>query len=254
MKESVNLSAFTEIVVNYACRSGQLRSSCDVLNELHDATAHHLPMLSVFGAARLPLKSGDWDSLKLGKSVFIHGSVSKGLWEEYQSLAHGKFRPVMFLAASSMATYTWTEIRRKFQPIGVDNWLYDLATKHGIRDGLTCPVGGRWAFVFWSRQELSNILTEPIRIVLYAAASFAALRLNQLAEADPTITEQVQLTARELAILRLASMGAQIHETAKALEIGEETVRSHLKKAQNKLGASNRTQAVALALRKSLIP
>jgi DNA-binding CsgD family transcriptional regulator len=36
--------------------------------------------------------------------------------------------------------------------------------------------------------------------------------------------------------------------------LGEETVRSHLKKAQAKLGACTRTHAVAQAIRRRLIP
>jgi DNA-binding CsgD family transcriptional regulator len=57
-----------------------------------------------------------------------------------------------------------------------------------------------------------------------------------------------------LAVLRLISAGAQLHEVAQELELGEETVRSHLKKAQSKLGVRNRAQAVAEALRQNLIP
>ena len=141
------------------------------------------------------------------------------------------------------------------QPIGVDKSSYELALKHGMRDGLTCPVGGRWVVGFWSRKELSNVLTQPIRILLFAAASFAALRLEQLVDLDSTrFGPRGQLTPRELAVLRLASMGAQSSEVAKALDIGAETVRSHLKKAQTKLGVRNRTQAVAEALRQKLIP
>lgn len=45
--------------------------------------------------------------------------------------------------------------------------------------------------------------------------------------------------------LALGLNGRQTAEIAKALELGEETARSHLKKAQGKLGARNRTQAVA---------
>jgi LuxR family quorum sensing-dependent transcriptional regulator len=41
---------------------------------------------------------------------------------------------------------------------------------------------------------------------------------------------------------------------ARALGLGEETIRSHLKKAQTKLGARSRTHAVAEALRQNLIP
>ena len=64
------------------------------------------------------------------------------------------------------------------QPI--DTWSYDLAFKHGMRDGLTCPVGERWAISFWSREELSSIVTRPMRIMMCATISFAALRLDQL--------------------------------------------------------------------------
>jgi DNA-binding CsgD family transcriptional regulator len=54
--------------------------------------------------------------------------------------------------------------------------------------------------------------------------------------------------------LRLISTGAQFREVAQELCLGEETVRSHLKKAQAKLGARSRTQAVAEAMRQQLIP
>jgi DNA-binding CsgD family transcriptional regulator len=221
---------------------------------LHAVTTRHLP-LSVLGAVRFPMKSGDWESIRIGKSAFLHKSVPEGWWEEYHALARGKFRPMLFLAASSMAMHTWTEVRRLFQPIGVDKWTYDLALKHGIRDGLSCPVGGRWVVAFWSRKELSNIVTRPMRIMIGAAASYAALRLEQLADSDPNlIGSHVHLTARELATLRLVSTGAQFREVAEALGLGEETVRSHLKKAQSKLGARSRAHAVAEALRQHLIP
>jgi DNA-binding CsgD family transcriptional regulator len=108
---------------------------------------------------------------------------------------------------------------------------------------------------FWSRNELSTIMTQPLRIMISAAASVAALRLNQLVDPDAHMFGQhAQLTPRELAVLRLVSTGGRSSDVAKALGLGEETVRSHMKKAQNKLGARSRTQAVAEALRQHLIP
>jgi DNA-binding CsgD family transcriptional regulator len=255
--EANQSAAFTDLqtrLMGYADRIDELRSPHDVLEELHAVTTRHLP-LSVLGAARFPLKSGDWSSIQLGKLAFLHKSVPEGWWEEYSTLSLGKFRPMLFLAASSMAMHTWTEVRRMFQPIGIDNWTYDLALKHGMRDGLTCPVGGRWVLAFWSSKELSNIVTRPMRIVIGAATSFAAQRLEQLAEPDPNrVGPHVHLTARELTVLRLVATGAPFREVAEELGLGEETVRSHLKKAQARLGARNRTQAVAEALRQHLIP
>ena len=95
-------------LVDYAGHVDELRSPGEVLNELHAVTTRGLP-LRVLGAVCLPVKSGDWDALQLGKSAFLHDSVPKGWWEEYEALAPGKFRPGLFLAAFSMASHTWTE-------------------------------------------------------------------------------------------------------------------------------------------------
>src|SRR5262249_2856288 len=150
---------------------------------------------------------------------------------------------------------TWTEVRRLFDPIGVDRWVYDLALKHGIRDGLTCPVGGRWVVMFWSGRVLSNVLTQPDRIMIFAAANFAALRLEQLSGPDTDrIGTHTRLTNRELAVLRSLSTGGQTRDIAEPLGLGEETIRTHLKKAEAKLGVRNRTHAACDALRKNLIP
>jgi LuxR family quorum sensing-dependent transcriptional regulator len=241
-------------LLDFASRVEHTRSPDEVLDELNITTTSSLPV-SVLGAARFPLKSGDWETIELGKSAFIHKDVPEGWWEDYHAFAAGKFRPMLFLARSSLASFTWTEVRRMFQPIGVDQWAYELALKYGMRDGLTCPVGGRWVVTFWSRRDLSNVLTAPIRILLVAAANFAALRLEQLAGPDPDrLGARGRLTAREVAVLRLLSTGAQSRQVAQSLSIGEETVRSHLKKAETKLGVRNRVHAVAEALRQNLIP
>jgi LuxR family quorum sensing-dependent transcriptional regulator len=241
-------------LLDYAGQVERLRSPEMVLNELHAITTRNMP-LAVLGAARFPLKSGDWESIKLGKSAFLHESVPNGWWEEYDALAPGRFRPLLFLASTCMASYTWTEVRRMMEPVGIDQWSYELMLKYGMRDGLSCPVGGRWVVAFWSRRDLSNVLTQPVRIMIFAAASFAGLRLEQLAGPDPCRTgSRARLTPRELAVLRLVAAGAQSREVAQALGLGEETIRSHLKKAESKLGVRNRTHAVAEALRQHLIP
>jgi DNA-binding NarL/FixJ family response regulator len=61
------------------------------------------------------------------------------------------------------------------------------------------------------------------------------------------------LRPRELEVLRLLAEGLSHEAIGERLEIGAETVRSHLRKASARLGASTRTQAVATALRLGLI-
>jgi DNA-binding CsgD family transcriptional regulator len=102
---------------------------------------------------------------------------------------------------------------------------------------------------------LSNRLSEEARVVLFMGATFAAIRLQRLVGPQVGwIGKGAGLTARELAVLRLLSMGHHTRQVAGLLELGEETVRSHLKKAQAKLGVHDRTHAVAHAVRQHLIP
>jgi DNA-binding CsgD family transcriptional regulator len=204
---------------------------------------------------RFPVNDSHWKSLRAHKSVFLHKNAPDGWWEEYEALAQDKFRPALFLARSSLASYTWTEAQRLFEPVGVDRWAFELALKHGMRDGLTCPIGGRWAIAFWSRRALSKVLTTSDRIMIFAAASFAALRLEQLIGPDAKrIGSRTSLTSRELAVLRFVSTGAQNQDIAQALGLSEETIRSHLKKAQAKLGVRSRAHAACEAIRQNLIP
>ena len=128
--------------------------------------------------------------------------------------------------------------------------------KYGIRDAFCCPVGGKWVIIFWSRKILSEkILERQIRSLIFAAASFSALRLEEVTRPGRVHKElSARLTPREIAVLRWTSTGARTREVAEALRIGVETVRSHLKNAQEKLGVRNRAHAVAEALRRNLIP
>jgi DNA-binding CsgD family transcriptional regulator len=141
-----------------------------------------------------------------------------------------------------------------FEPVGIDRSAYEVGLKHGVRDGLTCPVGGSRRVVT-SRKVLFNRLSPQLRALLFMAANFAAIRLEQIVGPDAQrVGRQVLLTARELSVLRLASNGYRTRKIAELLELGEETVRSHMKKAQAKLGAKDRLHAVAEALRLQLIP
>jgi DNA-binding CsgD family transcriptional regulator len=249
-----SLSAIYGALVDFANRVNELRTPADVLDGLHAVSSTDLP-LNVLAAARFSVKAAGVETIQLGKSGFLHKSAPCGWWEEYTALAKSHFTPMIFLARSSLASFTWTETTRQLEPIGTDRWSVELGLKYGMRDGLTYGVGGMWVVAFWSRRELSNVLPPPVRIPICAAASVAALRLEQLAGPNADrIASSPRLTARELAVLRMVSMGLQSSDIAKALGLGEETIRSHLKKAQAKLGVHNRTHAACDALRQNLIP
>ena len=61
------------------------------------------------------------------------------------------------------------------------------------------------------------------------------------------------LTGREVEILTLVAAGNRNREIANALAITEDTVKVHVKHVMEKLGASDRTQAVVIAVRRGIL-
>jgi len=61
------------------------------------------------------------------------------------------------------------------------------------------------------------------------------------------------LSAREVEVLRHVAGGNRNRDIASVLYIAEETVKVHLKHIMDKLGASDRTEAVAIAARRGII-
>jgi len=61
------------------------------------------------------------------------------------------------------------------------------------------------------------------------------------------------LTGREVEVLRAVAEGNRNRNIAEKLFISEETVKVHIKHIMEKLGASDRTQAVAIGLRRGII-
>ncbi|MGA9767898.1 MAG: response regulator transcription factor [Blastocatellia bacterium] len=61
------------------------------------------------------------------------------------------------------------------------------------------------------------------------------------------------LTVREIEVLRHVSRGNRNRDIANQLFISEETVKVHVKHIMEKLGASDRTEAVSIAVRRGII-
>jgi DNA-binding NarL/FixJ family response regulator len=61
------------------------------------------------------------------------------------------------------------------------------------------------------------------------------------------------LTVRETEVLRYVAEGNRNRDIAQTLSISEETVKVHMKHIMDKLGAKDRTQAIAMAVRRGII-
>jgi DNA-binding NarL/FixJ family response regulator len=123
----------------------------------------------------------------------------------------------------------------------------DAALIGGIRAG---------ARGFLLKGTTPDTLVEAIRTVaaggtfLHAALTpstdVADMRVPPLSAADP-------LTAREREVLSLMTNGLANTQIAAALRLGEGTVRNHVSSILAKLGVSDRTKAVLVALRQRLV-
>ena len=67
------------------------------------------------------------------------------------------------------------------------------------------------------------------------------------------VTNRGPLSTREAEVLRLFANGALASQVAQQLYVSPKTVKNHLSSIYRKLGAANRTQAVALAVKQGII-
>jgi DNA-binding NarL/FixJ family response regulator len=96
------------------------------------------------------------------------------------------------------------------------------------------------------RQELIQVIRKAAAGERHLPSELAA----KLAARQP----RAQLSPRELEVLRLLVGGRRNKEIAGALEISEGTVKIHVSSILTKLGASDRTEAVTLALQRGIVP
>jgi DNA-binding NarL/FixJ family response regulator len=105
------------------------------------------------------------------------------------------------------------------------------------------------ALAYLTKDASADVLVEAILSVKagkrYVPAAIGAL----LAERVPGS----ELTSREREVLGLLAKGRSTREVGEALNISENTVRIHVSRILDKLGVTDRTQAVLLAIQKGLV-
>src|ERR1043166_57316 len=87
------------------------------------------------------------------------------------------------------------------------------------------------------------------KAVIHPALTRAFIEEVQYVEQRP----QTPLSKRESEILQKVAYGATTKEVARDLSISPHTVKTHLERIFEKLGANDRAQAVAIALRQGLV-
>jgi DNA-binding NarL/FixJ family response regulator len=105
------------------------------------------------------------------------------------------------------------------------------------------------AIAFITKSAPSESLLEILHNIATGSDKFLkAGKINQIARA-----KDFKLTARELEILNLLPSGATANAIGALLFLTEATIKTHLASIYRKLAASNRAQAVSIAIENKLI-
>jgi LuxR family quorum sensing-dependent transcriptional regulator len=113
--------------------------------------------------------------------------------------------------------------------------------------GLFVPLHGPGGFVAAAVLAGSKIdLSAKNKPGLHLLSLYAFGRIRQLSAAKPEA--KPKLTTREREVLAWSAQGKSAWEIGEILNIAKRTVDEHAQTAMRKLGAANRTQAVAIAI------
>ena len=119
---------------------------------------------------------------------------------------------------------------------------------------LTATLAGKPMTVLCTYPMVVSGAAEVLEVARAHHLAVARRKGNwQLVEPVPAGPTPHSLTPREREVLGWAAEGKSASEIAEILGIAKRTVDEHTQKAVRKLGAANRTQAVAVALRERLI-
>ena len=156
--------------------------------------------------------------------------------------------PVIQFMKARQAPFRWSEIKScpEIYARGAD--VLQTARDFGLHDGFAFAMrmlDGTPVMVTFGGGNVD--ISEEGLSQLWLLATYALGKALQLSV--PYRSSDCKLTAREIECIRWASVGKSEWEISQILGISEHTSEKHLLNAKAKLGASNRTHAVAEAMR-----
>jgi len=179
--------------------------------------------------------------------TIVISDYPKAWCDRYNSAGYVNIDPTVLHAQTSQAPIVWSDsLFENTQD------LWEEANGHGLLVG--------WAQSTLDRAGGGGMLTlarsaEPLRATELEAKELSMRRLADVAHAALSHAFRaralgdtpLKLSAREIEILRWHADGKTASEIGEILHISMETVKFHTKNAVTKLGAANKTAAVARA-------
>ena len=192
----------------------------------------------------------DIEGFHFGAGAYTRSDFPSASLEAYYA---EKMHLVDPLVSSAIGTATPVTEEQAFDGVkNVDRRLLALLRSSGLKNRTVVPLrrsGTTYGAVTVTR---SKAFTESELDFLSLIAEPLHRKLTATGMERFSVRHQV-LTAGELLCLRYASKGMTSEEIAASTHYKTDTVNSYLKSAPRKLGAANRLEAVAEAIRRRLI-
>ena len=161
-------------------------------------------------------------------------------------------------AVRSVLPFLWDGLLQRFSQTDMQKQVFDEASSVGLSTGGTIPIHGpavakaTFSVVNDMPSEEFAKLFAAHRHELHLIAMYAHEKILGFNLHAP-LTGPIALTPRETETLTWVAKGKTRWEVGVILSISEETVKVHLENARRKLGASNTTHAIAVAMLNGLL-
>ena len=185
--------------------------------------------------------------------------LSSGWNEEWQDRYFSKDYvlddPTVARALRSFSPFKWGDTKSDPGVSDRGKQILEEARSFDMKDGVFIPVHGPRGFegtlVFGG--EEADVGSEDLK-ALHLAGLYAYSHVLDLAKPKiPSLGRETVLTKRETECIKWSAVGKTSSDIAELLGISRHTADWYLKEATRKLGAANRTHAVAAAFRTGLI-
>ena len=162
----------------------------------------------------------------------------------------GSLQPDVLITDVRLPDGTGFDLVREIRGQGNDLGIVVLTMYAGDEQLFAALEAGASAFV--AKDAPADEVVAAARHAMVSPRSFAAADLagamrRRMTPAGP------QLTARESEVLSLLAQGFSVSAIARSIFVSESTAKTHISKIYEKLGASNRADAIMKAVRSGLL-
>jgi LuxR family transcriptional regulator, quorum-sensing system regulator BjaR1 len=218
------------------------------VNAVMDATER---VLERYGFVHFSFSGVPYNSDSMPGIVLAH-RIPAELFKLYVERRYADIDPSMQHLRRTTEPFKWLDVPHDSEREPKAAELKALVTDFGLAQGFFVPIpspAGTFGNVWMAGPKPE--LTARVKPALHLIALYAFDRIHRLV--GPLPNRRPRLTAREQEVLAWTASGKSAWEIGEILGIAKRTVDEHAQSAFRKLGAANRAQAVAIAVRERLI-